>query len=151
MHFQRDALTDALSEVHRHEPGSALSQLWRVIGKKEWGHWVVNLKSASRAALHQGTTKLNTKKGSVGSVEDCYAFVPYETPEGSELNIMEVQGIAVAVWYEEQEAEHDPVMDHNFANANDPIEGYIDAVQDVNPPQVPDPAGESLEPKLQPP
>jgi hypothetical protein len=96
-------LTTALALVHAQQPGSPLSQLWRKIGQKQGGHWVVTLKSATRAALHQGTTKLSTKKESVGGIEDCYAFIPYETPQGTELNIMEVQGIAVATWHEDEE------------------------------------------------
>jgi hypothetical protein len=104
-----------------------LSKLWRKIGQKQGGQWVVQLKCATRAALHQGTTKLITKKDSVGSVEDCYAFIPYETPQGYELNIMEVQGIAVATWQEDEQ-------DDDIEEDED-AQGQVNAVEaDENPP-----------------
>jgi hypothetical protein len=120
-------LTNALAIVHAQQPGGPLSKLWRKIGQKQGGQWVVQLKCATRAALHQGTTKLITKKKSVGSVEDCYAFIPYETPQGYELNIMEVHGIAVAVW-QEDEQDSDIEVDED-------AQGPVNAVEaDENPP-----------------
>jgi hypothetical protein len=57
--MQREALSEALFNVHRYEPGSQLSALWRqMCSKKLDGIFVVNLQTATRATLHQGTTKL---------------------------------------------------------------------------------------------
>ncbi len=113
--MQRDELCEALAEVNRHEPGSPLAKLFQIIHKTEGGHWVVNFQSAEGATLHSGTTRLSVKKGRPGSVEDCYAFVPFERGPGedAELCIMEVQGIGALRWLNEQE---DIDLDEPIAN-----------------------------------
>jgi hypothetical protein len=69
------------------------------------GHWAVNMTSAAGATLHSGTTRLAVKKGRVGAIEDCYAFIPFEGAPGepAELCVMEVQGIASVKWQQEDE------------------------------------------------
>jgi hypothetical protein len=82
-----------------HQPGSVLSNLWDMMGQRLLGRFVVHMLSATKATLHQGTTRLNVKKARVGNIEDCYAFIPYEVDEHDyELNVMEIHGIAVLRW-----------------------------------------------------
>jgi hypothetical protein len=112
---QRDQLCEALAEVNRHQLGSPLAKLFQIIYKTEGGHWVVKFQSAEGATLHTGTTRLSVKKARPGSVEDCYAFVPFERGPGedTELCIMEVQGIGALRWLTEQE---DIGVDEPMAN-----------------------------------
>jgi hypothetical protein len=117
---QREALSEALFNVHQHEPESKLSALWRqMCSRRQDGHFVVNLQTATRATLHQGTTKLEVKRSSAGAREDCYAFVPFESVDGFELNVMEVHGIAVAQWHADVEQE-DGQVEENAADAEAP-------------------------------
>jgi hypothetical protein len=90
-------------------------------GQIHFGRYVVRMQSATKATLHQGTTKLNVKKTRVGSTEDCYAFVPYEFPDGdAELNVMEVHGIAVLRWDSD---DVDVLVDHGALEAIHDYEG----------------------------
>jgi hypothetical protein len=102
---QRDELCNALVEVNRQQAGSHLANLFGLIASMQGGHWVVNMTSAAGATLHSGTTRLSVKKGRVGAIEDCYAFIPFEGAPGqaAELCVMEVQGIASVKWQQEDE------------------------------------------------
>jgi hypothetical protein len=118
--MQREALSEALFIVHQHEPESKLSALWRQIcSRRQDVHFVVNLQTATRATLHQGTTKLEVKKSSAGHREDCYAFIPFESVDGFELNVLEVHGIAVARWHADVEQE-DGQVEENAEDAEAP-------------------------------
>lgn len=105
--MQRDHVSDALWAVSAHQPACPLARLAAHMGTKEYvaGPWKVNLHCATRATLHQGTTKLSIQKELFGSTTDCYAFVPYELDEGAELNVLEVHGLAVLQWHEEELAD----------------------------------------------
>jgi hypothetical protein len=119
--LQREELCEALRDVHQHQPGSPLSKLWQIMGQMYVGRFVVHMQSAMKATLHQGNTKLSVKKARAGSTEDCYAFVPYEFPQGgAELNVMEVYRIAVLRWHSDDVEEAlEPMYDHEGAHVDD--------------------------------
>ena len=112
VHWQREELSDALATVRECQPQSGLAGLQKIIGKRVLGtgQYVVDMQSSQNASLHFGTTKLSVKQARVGSVEDCYAFIPYELGEDTELNVLEVAGIAVLQW-DPAEAEEDALDD----------------------------------------
>jgi hypothetical protein len=102
---ERQALQCTVLEVNRQQAGSQLANLFCLSSSMQGVHWVVNMTSAAAATLHSGTTSLSVKKGRVGAIEDCYAFIPFEgAPEQSdEVCVMEVTGIASVKWQQEDE------------------------------------------------